>query len=77
MATEVESPPTVDVEVTQQDQNLAPIDVDLRDNIRKAFLRMKITVCVNLNKNDIAGFNTPQPYYVSLYFHEKGISLLL
>lgn len=34
-------------------------------SIREEFLKQKIPICVKLNKNDIAGFTSPNPYYVS------------
>jgi hypothetical protein len=68
MSTQVENPvptPTPLAEPSSEDQEFAPIDSELKTQIRKGFLSIKIAVCINLNKNDIAGFNTPQPYYVS------------
>jgi hypothetical protein len=66
MATEVENPPNPEQEIVLEQQEFQPIDKELKQTIRKSYLGMKTTICINLNKNDIAGFNTPQPYYVSI-----------
>jgi hypothetical protein len=49
----------------RQSEYVLIMDKELRSQIRKEFLTLKRIVCIRLNKNDIAGFNTPQPYYVS------------
>lgn len=64
MATEVETPPPVVENTDQESSETAKMEPELKAQVRKAFLNLKVTVCINLNKNDIAGFNTPQPYYV-------------
>jgi hypothetical protein len=42
-----------------------PIDQKMLKEIRASFLSLKISVCVQLNKKDVASFNSPSPYYVS------------
>lgn len=41
---------------------------EMHKKVRSDFLSQKISVCIKLNKNDIAGFSSPSPYYVIIFF---------
>ena len=51
------------------------MEPELRKNIRKNFLDLKITVCIQLSLDEVAGLKDPVPYYVSGF--PRGMVLTL
>lgn len=73
MSTEIENPEPqpsdqqemeVSTERPSQLSSIEKMDSELRFKIKQSFLNLKITVCVSLSVDEVAGLRDPVPYYV-------------
>lgn len=55
-------------EINSENLQFEKMDSELRHSIRTSFLDLKITVCIQLSVDEVAGLRDPIPYYVNNLF---------
>jgi hypothetical protein len=51
--------------IQPESSEIERMDSELRFKIKQSFLELKITVCIQLSVDEVAGLRDPVPYYVS------------